>query len=123
MVTYCSLQRSCALVCFLVLYLLQRGGEGWWYLGQLHRKNAKCPITPRPLAIALCDLPCPLDLCLLPCKITNYGLMEAFFLLFICYSKLLIAYYSSQEKNTRSSWTWWLVQVYYFYLVFLQVSC
>ena len=124
MVTYCSLQRSCALVCFLVLYLLQRGGGGGRrYLGQLHRKNAKCPITPRPLAIALCDLPCPLDLCLLPCKIKNYSLMEAFFLLFICYSKLLIAYYSSQEKNTRSSWTWWLVQVYYFYLVFLQVSC
>ena len=116
MVTYCSLHRSCALVCFLVLYLLQQEGGGGC-LGQLHHKNAKCPITPRPgmllrctfvvwpLAIVLCDLPCPLDLCLLPCKIKNYSLMEAFFLLFICYSKLFIAYYSSQQKSTRSSWT------------------
>ena len=89
MVTYCSLHRSCALVCFLVLYLLQQEGGGGG-LGQLHHKNAKCPITPRPgmllrctfvvwpLAIVLCDLPCPLDLCLLPCKIKNYSLWKLF---------------------------------------------
>ena len=133
MVSYCSLDMCWALDCFIWSCACRGGGER--YLGQLLLTNAKCPMTPWlamllrcpfvvwPSAIVPCHLPCPLDLCLLPYRVKNYSLMGAFFLLFICYLKLLIAYYSSQEKSTASSSTRWLVQIYHFYLVFLQVSC
>ena len=125
MVTYCSLHMAWALDCVFGPAPVGRG-----YVGQLHFTNAKCPMAPWsgmllwcpfvvwPSAIVPCHLPCPLDLCLLPYKVKNYSLTGAFSLLLI-YLKLLIAYYSSQEESTRSPSTRWLVQIYYFYLVFL----